>query len=94
MTLDRYADLALLRPEDNEAPFAPMSTHAPHSQMSSTALSPTLSNTLSPQEVREAKVQAEFEQGGIRLKKKTSVNFGAPFGSLGFAPRRPSQDKA
>lgn len=24
-----------------------------------------------------------FEAGGIKLKKKTSINFGAPFGQLG-----------
>lgn len=75
-----------------------MGTHQAHSNLSSNALSPTTSNTipgaLSPQEVHEAQVQAQFEQGGIRLKKKTSVNFGAPFGSLGFAPRRSSQDKS
>ncbi|KAF2165403.1 hypothetical protein M409DRAFT_24253 [Zasmidium cellare ATCC 36951] len=81
---------------DEEAPYAPIGTHQPHSQLSSNALSPTTSNVLpiSPQEAHEAQVQAEFEQGGIRLKKKTSVNFGAPFGSLGFAPRRSSQDKS
>ena len=28
-------------------------------------------------------MQKEFESGGIRLKKKPSVNFGAPLGSLG-----------
>jgi hypothetical protein len=33
----------------------------------------------------EAKVHSDFEQGGIRLKKKSSTNFGAPFGCVGGA---------
>lgn len=86
---------------NEEKPLAPLPTHQAQSEAGSNALSPTLSQvsrntgTFSPQEVHEAKVQAEFEQGGIKLKKKTSTNFGAPFGSLaGFGPRRTSQDKA
>ncbi|EME45326.1 hypothetical protein DOTSEDRAFT_87703 [Dothistroma septosporum NZE10] len=86
---------------NEEKPFAPLPTHQSQSEAGSNALSPTLSHmsrntgTFSPQEVHEAKIQAEFEQGGIKLKKKTSTNFGAPFGSLaGFGPRRTSQDKA
>jgi hypothetical protein len=31
----------------------------------------------------EAAVQRDFDQGGIKLKKKASSNFGAPFGTLG-----------
>ncbi|KAM3417047.1 hypothetical protein BST61_g8628 [Cercospora zeina] len=50
--------------------------------------SPDPSGALSPQEQHEAKIHQEFEQGGIRLKKKTSINFGAPFGSLAGLPIR------
>ncbi|KAI5357046.1 hypothetical protein Slin15195_G052880 [Septoria linicola] len=90
-------------PED---PVSPANTRAldsnaiqsPNSGIGST-LSPSMSNTkspdlsgaLSPQEQHEAKIHQQFEQGGIRLKKKTSTNFGAPFGSLaGFPVRKMS----
>ena len=36
-----------------------------------------------PDREREERVQADFESGGIKLKKKPSVNFGVPFGQLG-----------
>lgn len=71
-----------------EAPTAPQSTAQPPSHLSSN-ISPAASDVpnkgiMSPQEVHEAKVHSEFEQGGIRLKKKSSTNFGAPFGSIAF----------
>lgn len=34
-------------------------------------------------EAHDDAVQRDFDQGGIKLKKKASSNFGAPFGSLG-----------
>ncbi|KAF2215523.1 hypothetical protein CERZMDRAFT_110172 [Cercospora zeae-maydis SCOH1-5] len=89
-----------LLPED---PVSPINTRALDSnavQSPSSAfgsnLSPSVSNTkspdpsgaLSPQEQHEAKIHQQFEQGGIRLKKKTSTNFGAPFGSLAGLPIR------
>jgi hypothetical protein len=49
----------------------------------SAAISPGAMAALSPQESHEAQVQHDFEHGGIKLKKKPSVNFGAPFGQLG-----------
>ncbi|KAF7188870.1 hypothetical protein HII31_09793 [Pseudocercospora fuligena] len=76
----------------DEAPFAPIGTVAseipPQSHTSdiSSKLGSPDGHTLSPQEAHEAKVQQDFEQGGIRLKKKTSTNFGAPFGSLAGFP--------
>lgn len=46
---------------------------------------------LSQQESHDLKVHHDFENGGIRLKKKPSVNFGAPFGQLGgFGVRKMS----
>lgn len=87
----------------SEDPLSPANTRAldsnviqsPDSNMGSN-LSPSMSNTkspelagaLSPQEQHEAKIHAEFQEGGIRLKKKTSTNFGAPFGSLASFPMR------
>ncbi|PPJ50295.1 hypothetical protein CBER1_04908 [Cercospora berteroae] len=86
-----------------EDPVSPVNTRALDSnaiQSPSSAfgsnLSPSVSNTkspdptgaLSPQEQHEAKIHEQFEQGGIRLKKKTSTNFGAPFGSLAGLPIR------
>ncbi|KAF2768133.1 hypothetical protein EJ03DRAFT_251053, partial [Teratosphaeria nubilosa] len=59
------------------------------SELNSTVISPTAfsppngNNPLSPQEIHDAQVHTKFEQGGIRLKKKPSSNFGAPFGQLG-----------
>jgi len=41
-----------------------------------------LSQVTSNEEI-EAAVQRDFDQGGIKLKKKSSCNFGAPFGQLG-----------
>ncbi|KXT17515.1 hypothetical protein AC579_3201 [Pseudocercospora musae] len=76
----------------DEAPFAPVGTVAsempPHSHTSdiTSRLGSPDGHPLSPQEAHEAKVQQDFEQGGIRLKKKTSTNFGAPFGSLAGFP--------
>lgn len=94
-----------LEPEDidtmqemvDEHPLAPVQTTMPErstSDISSNARSPTvvLSPSASQDEV-EDRLQADFESGGIRLKKKASVNFGAPFGSLGgFGGRRVSHD--
>lgn len=59
-----------------------------HSDLSSNNLSPTaaLSPNGAPQSQKqshEEQVHRNFEEGGIKLKKKPSVNFGAPFGSLG-----------
>lgn len=84
-------------------PLSPANTRAldshaiqsPDSNLGST-LSPSMSNTkspdlagaLSPQEQHEAKIHQEFQEGGIRLKKKTSTNFGAPFGSMAAFPMR------
>ncbi|KAH9823658.1 hypothetical protein Tdes44962_MAKER04620, partial [Teratosphaeria destructans] len=67
------------------------------SDLSSTVISPTAfsppngNRPLSPQEIQ---VHNKFEQGGIRLKKKPSSNFGAPFGQLGGfgSIRRPSHE--
>lgn len=101
---DRRSDEISPRTEakTNEVPFAPFATRtvsgipqtlsgavqAQSSNHSSHVTSPD-GKPMSPQEVHEAKVQADFEQGGIRLKKKSSINFGAPFGSLvGFAGGR------
>ncbi|EME83820.1 uncharacterized protein MYCFIDRAFT_207071, partial [Pseudocercospora fijiensis CIRAD86] len=76
----------------DEAPFAPVGTMAsdipPQSHTSDigSKLASPDGHPLSPQEAHEAKVHQDFEQGGIRLKKKTSTNFGAPFGSLAGFP--------
>lgn len=72
----------------DESPFSPVnSAKMAMSQMSSLGsnLSPSMSNdgVLSPQEVHEAKVQQQFEEGGIKLKKKLSLNFGTPLGLVG-----------
>ena len=73
-----------------DLPHAAPPTRAP--EISSNALSPTISVT-SPVPIdmsRDDKVQADFEHGGIRLKKRPSTNFGAPWGSLsgGFGGMR------
>ena len=76
---------------DTEAPLAPLATRnsdMPGSEMSSNARSPLNDATMSPQDHHEELVHKKFEDGGVRLKKKASVNFGAPLGSLGFAPSR------
>lgn len=73
---------------------APVPTHELPTQPGS-AMSPQsgipLSQVTSNEEI-EAAVQRDFDQGGIKLKKKASSNFGAPFGTLGgYGPvRRPS----
>ncbi|KAK4546550.1 hypothetical protein LTR36_001767 [Oleoguttula mirabilis] len=61
-----------------------------HSQsdISSNALSPSTVRSpngapLSQQQSHDQQVHQEFETGGIKLKKKPSTNFGAPFGQLG-----------
>jgi hypothetical protein len=41
------------------------------------------SEALSRQTSRDEKIHNDFEQGGIRLKKRPSTNFGVPFGQLG-----------
>lgn len=75
-----------------EAPTQPAtrgsSGMSPQSDILSNPLSQVTSNDM---DVDEA-VQRNFDQGGIKLKKKASSNFGAPFGSLGGfgAIRRPS----
>lgn len=55
------------------------------SDVPSNALSPSGMASLSKQTSRdqEDKVHAHFDNGGIKLKKKVSTNFGAPFGQLG-----------
>jgi len=58
-----------------EIPTQPASLMSPQSGLS-------LSQVTSNEEI-EAAVQRDFDQGGIKLKKKGSCNFGAPFGSLG-----------
>jgi hypothetical protein len=65
-------------------PTQPASLMSPQSGLS-------LSQVTSNEEI-EAAVQRDFDQGGIKLKKKSSCNFGAPFGSLGGfgTMRRPS----
>lgn len=76
--------------QNSEAPLAPSSTrmYESGSDLPSNALVSPSSN-LSPlakhasrEEQYEEQVHADFESGGIRLKKKASVNFGAPFGSF------------
>ncbi|KAM0716626.1 hypothetical protein Q7P37_008071 [Cladosporium fusiforme] len=63
-----------------EVPTQPAtSTISPQSDVLSNPLSQVTSNEI---DVDEA-VQRNFDQGGIKLKKKASANFGAPFGSLG-----------
>lgn len=57
-------------------------SHHSHSGRSSN-LSPNNGVPHPHQEAREQQVQSAFEQGGIKLKKKPSTNFGAPFGQLG-----------
>ena len=68
----------------HELPTQPGSTMSPQSGI-------PLSQVTSNEEI-EAAVQRDFDQGGIKLKKKASSNFGAPFGTLGgYGPvRRPS----
>jgi hypothetical protein len=68
----------------HELPTQPPSTMSPQSGL---ALSQIASN-----EEIEAAVQKNFDEGGIKLKKKASSNFGAPWGTLGGfgVPRRPS----
>ncbi|KAK6440974.1 hypothetical protein LTR95_002797 [Oleoguttula sp. CCFEE 5521] len=88
-----------------EKPPAPVPTANPHDHSgTSNASSRFASTTLSPQsglphprqsshdEDMEADTHRKFDQGGIKLKKKASSNFGAPFGSLGGfgGNRRPS----
>lgn len=69
----------------NAAPTSRTTQLDSYSEISSNALSPTTSATapLSKEVSREEKVQADFESGGIKLKKKPSSNFGAPFGQIG-----------
>jgi hypothetical protein len=73
---------------------APVPTHELPTQTGS-AMSPQsgipLSQITSNEEI-EAAVQKDFDEGGIKLKKKPSSNFGAPWGTLGGygVPRRPS----
>ena len=73
---------------------APVPTHELPTQPGS-AMSPQsgipLSQIASNEEI-EAAVQKDFDEGGIKLKKKASSNFGAPWGTLGGfgVPRRPS----
>jgi hypothetical protein len=72
-----------------DAPYSPPTSRTTQpnfpSDFSSNALSPTVSTSapLSKEVTHEDKVQADFESGGIKLKKKPSTNFGAPFGQLG-----------
>ncbi|KAK5174823.1 uncharacterized protein LTR77_001906 [Saxophila tyrrhenica] len=76
-------------PHAHERPSAPPATRAFAPQDSSMSEIP--SNALSKQTSHDDQVQAEFESGGIKLKKKPSVNFGAPFGQLGgFGSRKQS----
>lgn len=75
-------------------PLAPVSSHLPAADLDS-GTSRHGSNALSPKaalsplskhasrDQGEDKVHSDFETGGIKLKKKPSVNFGAPFGQLG-----------
>ncbi|KAK5127862.1 hypothetical protein LTR85_004979 [Meristemomyces frigidus] len=58
------------------------------SDMSSNALSPSTIRSpngapVSQQQSHDHQVHQDFETGGIKLKKKPSTNFGAPFGQLG-----------
>lgn len=81
-------------------PLSPAPTRIQESSASELSSKPrTPSATLSPlskhaskEDQEEGKVQADFESGGIKLKKKPSTNFGAPFGSLGGGWRRTSHD--
>lgn len=80
-----------------EAPIAPAQTAIPPESANSTNSASLHSSALmSPQsglplsqitsqeqEFRDAALHRDFQEGGIKLKKKASSNFGAPFGSLG-----------
>ena len=68
----------------NELPTQPGSAMSPQSGI-------PLSQITSNEEI-EAAVQKDFDEGGIKLKKKASSNFGAPWGTLGGygVPRRAS----
>lgn len=88
------------RERGSEAPLAPVSTcirDSSVSELSSNALSSAAlsspSKDTSREQAEEDPVQAAFENGGIKLKKKVSTNFGAPFGSLGGFGRKPSVDR-
>jgi len=74
-----------------EGPPVPQSTRArdqSQCDMGTSALSPSAMISphgapLSQQGSHKAQTHQNFERGGIKLKKKPSTNFGAPFGSLG-----------
>lgn len=74
--------------DDFEGPVPPPTARAGTSQdigsaeLSSRVLSPTGTSNLSKVVSNDDKVQADFENGGIRLKKRPSVNFGAPLGQM------------
>lgn len=74
-----------------EVPTQPATAGSSAMSPQSDILSNPLSQVTSNENIDEA-VQRDFDQGGIKLKKKASSNFGAPFGSLGGfgAIRRPS----
>lgn len=100
---DQHENLPSSGSKNMDTPFSPANTRAKESAKQSPGfgsnLSPSVSKSpdgvLSPQEVHEANIQKRFEEGGIRLKKKTSTNFGAPFGSLaGFPARKMSHENA
>ncbi|SMR50245.1 unnamed protein product [Zymoseptoria tritici ST99CH_3D1] len=75
-----------------ETPLAPASTFIDQpsttTESPATIASPDKGGVMSPQEIHEAKIHNDFEQGGIRLKKKSSTNFGTPFGTIGGFPGR------
>lgn len=101
-TIDRYESpafevcesIANERQSNPAGIVAPVPTHELPTQPGS-AMSPQsgipLSQIASNEEI-EAAVQKDFDEGGIKLKKKASSNFGAPWGTLGGygPPRRPS----
>ena len=75
-----YHSALTLTARATELPLAPQTTRDQDTSLSH--------STPAQLEALEQKVQASFAEGGIRLKKKVSTNFGAPWGQLGFGGNR------
>ena len=69
----------------NSSADSPLAPRATRTFPDSPVISPTNGAPLSLQlsHEQEEKIHKEFDHGGIKLKKRPSTNFGAPFGSLG-----------
>lgn len=81
MTMDHFSPRSLTNAA--EAPLAPAATRDANASYQSTSSSvPAMSPNGAPMSPLDPAETAKFEQGGIKLKKKASVNFGAPFGQL------------